>query len=227
MSTPTELDALARKTQQAYYEDGLADLFMGVLFLGLASLFTLIAHNIIIYVILILTLNPLFYGPLIEAAKRRWVYPRAGYVKPKPLDEPSTRKVLLALVPLLSIVILPPVIFFLISGFAGLFFWLTWIAPAMFGFLIALGFVLLARKYHITRYYLFALLLPVIGGIVPWLNLSVPTAYAAFFTTLALQTATIGLCALLSGTVLFVRFLHRYPVESIEPAEGENSNALL
>jgi len=28
MSTSTELDAIALKVQQAYYEDGLADLFM-------------------------------------------------------------------------------------------------------------------------------------------------------------------------------------------------------
>lgn len=226
MSTSTELDAIALKVHQAYYEDGLADVFMGVIFLGLASMFTLLAHHITFLVFMIITLNPLFYGALIEAAKRRWVYPRAGYVKPKPLEEMSTRGVLLILVLISSIVILPPVVLFIISGYAGLFFWLIWIAPPGFGLTIAIAPFILARKYHITRYYLFAILLPVIGVIVPWLNLSVPNAYAAFFTTFAIQTAIIGLLALLSGTILFLQFLHRYPVEPKDLAEGENPHAL-
>ena len=227
MSTSTELDAIALKVQQAYYEDGLADLFMGVIFLGLASLFTLLAHHVTFLVFMIILLNPLFYGPLIEAAKRRWVYPRAGYVKPKQLEETSTRGVLLILLLIVSIVIIPPVILFILSGYAGLFFWLIWIAPPGFGLLIAIGPFFLAYRYHLTRYYLFAILLPVIGVIVPWLNLSVPNAYAAFFTTFAIQTAIIGLLALLSGTVLFLRFLQRYPVEPTDHVEGENPHALV
>lgn len=224
MSTSTELDKLALKVQQTYYQDGLADLFMSVIFLGLAATVTLLAHNITFLVFMIITLNPLFYAPLIEAAKRRWVYPRVGYVKPKAIQETSTRGVLLIIVPIASILILPPVALFIISSFAGLFFWLIWIAPIAFGLLIAIGPFFIARKYHIIRYYLFALLLPIIGIIVPWLNLSVPNAYAAFLTTLAIQTAIIGLLALFSGTVLFLQFLHRYP---IEPTEGDNPHALI
>ena len=226
MSTSTELDKIALKVQQAYYEDGLADLFMGVIFLGLASLFTLLAHNITFLVFMIVMLNPLLYGHLIKVAKRRWVYPRAGYVKPKPFQETSTRGVLLILVLMASILILPPVVLFIISGYAGLFFWLAWIAPFGFGLMITIGLFILAHRYHLTRYYLFAILLPVIGFIVPWLNLSFPNAYAAFFTTLAIQTAIIGLLALFSGTVLFLQFIHRYPVEPTDPAEGENLHAL-
>ncbi|MFW9831171.1 MAG: hypothetical protein ACFFD8_05305 [Candidatus Thorarchaeota archaeon] len=227
MSTSTELDKLALKVQQVYYADGLADIFMGVIFLGLASLFTLLAHAITFLWVIIITLNPLLYTPLIEAAKRRWVYPRVGYVKPRPLEETSIRGALLALVLIVSILILPPVVLFIISSYTGLFFWLTWIAPIGFGLMIAIGPFILARKYHITRYYLFAILLPVIGVIVPWLNLSVPNAYAAFFTTFAIQTVIIGLLALLSGTVLFFQFLHRYPVEPTEPIEGDNPHALI
>jgi len=226
MSTSKELDAIALKVQQAYYEDGLADLFMGVIFLGLASVFTLLAHNVTFLVFMIILLNPLIYSHLIEVAKRRWVYPRVGYVKPKPIEEMSTRGVLLILVLVASIVLLPPVVLFIISGYAGLFFWLIWVAPVGFGLAIAIGPFFLARRYHLARYYLFALLIPVIGVIVPWLNLTVPNAYAAFFTTFAIQTAIIGLLALFSGTVLFLQFLHRYPVEPTDPAEGENPHAL-
>jgi hypothetical protein len=226
MSTSTELDAIALKVQQAYYEDGLADLFMGLIFLGLASAFTLLAHHITFLVFMIVLLNPLIYGHLIEVAKRRWVYPRAGYVKTKAFQETSTRGVLLILVLIASIVILPPVVLFILSGYAGLFLWLIWIAPSGFGLLIAIGLFILARRYHLTRYYLFAILLLVIGVIVPWLNLSVPNAYAAFFTTFAIQTAIIGLLALVSGIVRFLQFLHRYPVEPTDPAEGENPHAL-
>ncbi|MFX1510188.1 MAG: hypothetical protein ACFFBR_07800 [Promethearchaeota archaeon] len=225
METTTKLDELARKVQRAYYEDGLADLFMGIIFLGIASLCTLLAYNVTFLWIIILTLNPLFYLPLIERAKQRWVYPRAGYVKPKPYQKMSTRVVVLILVFAIILLFLPPMALFLLSSYAGLFFWLIWIAPVTMSVLISIGPFVIAHRYHIGRYYLFALLLPVIGVIVPWLNLSFPSAYAAFFTTLAIQTAVFGLLGLLSGTVLFLRFLHRYPVESIDPAEGENLHA--
>jgi hypothetical protein len=91
--------------------------------------------------------------------------------------------------------------------------------------MISIGPFFIARKYHIRRYYLFGLLFPVIGVIVPWMNLSVPTAYAAFFTTIAIQSAVTGLLALLSGTALFLRFLHRYPIEPAEFPEGETPHA--
>ncbi|MHA2426452.1 MAG: hypothetical protein ACXADB_00230 [Candidatus Hermodarchaeia archaeon] len=226
MSNSLELDAIALKVQQVYYEDGLADLFMGVIFLGLASVFTLLAHHITFLVFMIILLNPLIYGHLIEVAKRRWVYPRAGYVKHKAFEEISTPGVILILALVVTILILPATVLFIISSYSGLFLWLIWIAPFGFGLLISIGLFIIARKYHITRYYLFALLLPVIGAIVPWLNLSFPNAYAAFFTTFAIQTATTGLLALFSGTVLFLQFINRYPVEPTDPDEGENLHAL-
>ena len=222
MSSSTELDTIARKVQQVYYADGLADIFMGVIFLGLASVFTLLAEHITFLVFMIILLNPLIYGALIERAKQRWVYPRAGYVKPKSLQETSTTGALLVLVAIGCLLLLCAVVLFISSGYTGLFFWLIWLAPAGFGSMIAIGPFLIARKYHLVRYYLFAILPPLIGAIIPWLHLSFPTAYAAFFTTFAIQTAVVGLLALLSGTVLFLRFLHQHPVEPSETVEGEN-----
>jgi hypothetical protein len=226
MQTSTELNAIARKVQQAYYEDGLADIFMGVLLLGLAAFITLLAYHIYFLVFMILALNPLFYIPLIERAKQRWVYPRAGYVKPKPLQETSTRGAVLVLFAIVLLVIIPAVTFFILSSYTGLFFWLVWMAPATLGLLISIGPFFIAYKYHIARYYLFAVLPPPIGAIVPWLNLSFPSAYAAFFTTLAIQFAIVALLALFSGIVLFLRFLRRYPVEPTDSAEGEKPHVL-
>jgi len=228
MSNSTELDTLALKVQQAYYADGLADLFMGFILAGLAALFTLLAYNIIFLLwLFIIALNPLIYGNLIERAKQVWVYPRAGYVKPKSYEETNTRGALLVLAVIGFLLLLSAVVSFILSGYSGLFLWLIWLAPAGFGLMIAIGPLIIARKHHLARYYLFALLPPIIGAIVPWLHFSFPTPYAAFFTTVAIQTAIIGLLALCSGTFLFLRFLHRYPVEPIDPAEGENPHALL
>jgi len=228
MSTSTELDTLALKVQQAYYADGLADLFMGFILLGLAALFTLLAYNITFLLwLFIITLNPLIYGNLIERAKQVWVYPRAGYVKPKSYEETSTRGALLVLAVIGFLLLLTAIVLFILSGYAGLFLWLIWLAPTGFGLMVAIGPLIIARKHHLTRYYLFALLPPLVGVIIPWLHLSFPTPYAAFFTTVAIQTAIIGLLALCSGTFLFLRFLHRYPVEPIAPVEGENPHALL
>ena len=226
MSTAQELAKLARQVQQAYYEDGLADIFLGVIFLGLAAFFTLLASGITFLWIMILALNPLFFIPLIERAKQRWVYPRAGYVKPKPLPETNTCKALLVLTSGVLLLILPALGLFLVSGYAGLFFWLSWIAPTTFGLLMSIGLFYIAYKHHITRYYLFAVILPLIGAIVPWLDLSFSSAYAAFLTTLTFQFAITSLFALFAGTVLFLRFLHRYPIEATDAAEGETLYAL-
>lgn len=227
MSTSTELDELALKTQQAFYEDGLADLFLGAILLLVAALFLLISHSVIFLVFAILILNPIFLKALIDKAKQRWVYPRAGYVEPKPLHNPTRRDNLLGVALILTLLFAPILILSVLYSYTGLIIWINWVAPVSLGLLFSIGPVIVARKYHIYRYYLFAILPPLVGLIIPWLNLTFPTIYAALFTTLAIQLSIVGILALLSGTVLFLRFIHRYPIELTELSEGDSTNALL
>jgi hypothetical protein len=224
MSTAIELDELAIKVQQAFYADGLADIFLGGILLLLAALILLISHSVIFVVISIVIFNPIFYKTLIDKAKHRWVYPRAGYVKPKPLQTPTRRDNLLGVALILTLLLGPIIALFLLQSYAGIFLWVTWLVPVSLGLLISIGPFIVARKYHIYRYYLFAILPPLIGVVIPWFNLPFPSLYAAIFATLAIQLSIVGLIALLSGTVLVLRFIYRYPTE---PTDGDNTNAPL
>lgn len=219
-----ELDALALKAQQSFYEDGLADIFMGGILLLVAVLILLISHFTFFLVFAIVIFNPLIYKALIDKAKQRWVYPRAGYVQPKPLHTPTRRDNLLGVALILTLLFAPILILFVSYSYPGLIIWVTWVAPVSLGLLFSIGPFIVARKYHIYRYYLFAILPPLLGLIIPWLNLSFPSIYVAYFTTLAIQLSIAGLIALLSGTVFFLRFIQRYPIEL---TDGDSTNALL
>jgi hypothetical protein len=222
-----ELDELALKTQQAFYADGLADIFIGGILLLLAALILLISHSVIFLLIALVIFNPIFYKALIDKAKQRWVYPRAGYVTPKPLQTPTRRDNLLGVALILTLLFGPILVLLASFSYPGLFIWVSWIVPVSLGLLFSIGPFFVARKYRIYRYYLFALLLPLIGLIVPWLNLNFPSVYAAILTTIAIETSLVGILALLSGIVLLFRFIHRYPIEPIELAEGESAHAPL
>lgn len=227
MSTSMKLDELALKAQQAFYADGLADIFIGGILLLVAALILLISHSVIFLVIALVIFNPIFYKALIDKAKQRWVYPRAGYVTPKPLQTPTRRDNLLGAALILTLLFGPILVLLASFSYPGLIIWVSLIAPVSLGLLFSIGPFLVARKYRIFRYYLFALLPPLIGFIIPWLNLSFPSVYAAVFTTIVIETGFVGILALLSGIVLLLRFIHRYPIEPTELAEGESINALL
>ncbi|MFW9986197.1 MAG: hypothetical protein ACFFDJ_06520 [Candidatus Odinarchaeota archaeon] len=224
MLTSTELDELALKVQQVFYADGLADIFMGGILLLLATLILLISHSAFFVVFVIVIFNPIFYKALIDKAKHRWVYPRAGYVKPKPLQSPTRRDNLLGVALILTLLFGPILVLFASFSYPGLIIWMTWVAPVSLSLLISIGPFFVARKYHIYRYYLFAILPPLLGLIIPWLTLSLPSIYVTYFITFAIQLSIVGLIALLSGTILFLRFIHRYPTEL---TDGDRTNALL
>jgi hypothetical protein len=226
MSTPTELDAVARKVQQTFYADGLADIFLGGILLLLAAVLLLVSRSIVFLVFAIVLLNPILLKALNDKAKQRWVYPRAGYVQLKPFQDPNRRDTLLGLALILALWLGPIIVLILLYSITGITLWVAWIVPISSGLLLSIGPFLVARKYQIYRYYLFAILPPLIGVIVPWLNLPFSSPYAASVTTFVIQTSIVGLLALLTGIVLLVRFIHRHPIEPTELPEGEHHHAL-
>jgi hypothetical protein len=226
-SLSAELDTLALRVKQACFEDGLADIFMGGILLLLAFALFAVRVSIVFVIFFIVFVNPLFLSRILQAAKERWVYPRVGYVKPKEFQETNQRNSLLALALILSIIFVPLIALVALYNFTGLVTWLVWIAPVSLGVLLAIGPFIAARKYRLKRYYLFAILLPLIGFVIPWLNLSFVSIYVALLTTLVIEFTIVGTLALLSGAVLFLRFIRRYPVESTDLIQGDNDNAFL
>lgn len=238
MESTQELDELALRVKQTYYHDGLADLFLGG-FLLLFSVFFLALfemHIIPIDTSTALIILPgvfcsfglvLGFAYLIEAAKKRWVYPRTGYVKVLPLQESTRRDNILSAVLILTILFGPLIVTVLFLGPQGLDVLVTWVIPVSLGTLLGIGPMLVARKYQLKRYYLFAVLPALMGLLVPLLITSIVSIYARLFFTLAVELATVGSLAGLSGLVLFFRFLRRYPIEPVDIQEGDTPSALL
>ena len=80
--------------------------------------------------------------------------------------------------------------------------------------MMAFGPFWLGQTYGLVRGYVFAALL-VLGGIaIPVLGIA--TGYDA----VGLECLLLGLLSLISGGILFARFLRRYPVEEALDASG-------
>ncbi len=238
MESTRELDNLARRVQQTYYEDGLADLFMGAFMLLFAVVLLAVSElhaSPSSPSVAIIILPPIFssfalsclFAYLIEAAKKRFVYPRAGYVKVKPLQEGTRRDNIAGLILILTILLGPIIVAVVLAGLPGMIFWLNWVAPVSLGILLGIGPMIVARKYHLKRYYLFAVLPAIIGLLAPWVPTGIPSIYAVFFLTFGIELAAVGSLAAISGLVLFLRFLLRYPIEPVDIEEGDNPSAIL
>ncbi len=238
MDATRELDELALRVKQTYYQDGLADLFMGG-FMLLFAVFLAAAWEIHTFPTSLSTaliiLPPTFsafalmflFAYLIEAAKKRWVYPRTGYVKLQHFEESTRRDSLLGLLLILTLLFGPLLVTVVFFGPLGLDALVCWGVPVSLGLLLGIGPMLVARQYQLKRYYVFAALPGIIGLLLPWFITSMASIYARLFFTLAIELATVGALAALSGLVLFFRFLRRYPVEPVDLQEGDAPSALL
>jgi hypothetical protein len=238
MDSTQELDELALKVKQTYYQDGLADLFMGG-FMLLFAVFLAAAWEIQMLPTSLSTapviLPPIFvsfalmflFAYLIEAAKKRWVYPRTGYVKLQPVEEATRRDSILGILLILSLLFGPLIFTAVFFGPLGLDALVSWGIPVSVGLLLGIGPMVVARKYQLKRYYIFAVLPGIIGLVLPWFITSMVSIYARLFFTLAIELATVGFIAALSGLVLFFRFLRRYPVQPVDLKEGDVPSALL
>ena len=67
---------LKHRIQQSVFEDGLTELMIGAYLFLLGWIIQINTYLVVFSVFLIFLMNPLF-----EKAKKRYIYPRAGFVK--------------------------------------------------------------------------------------------------------------------------------------------------
>ncbi len=200
MGQPVTGDPLrwAEDTLRHYWsEDGLADILVGLFLMAYAWLFAYGQRNgaawAKVLLILLVLLMAWQMRAVVDALKRRWVYPRVGYARPRPLPRATrlTRGAGVALAALLVLGLLmaleppPGVTCLLTTGLmAGLWAWI-------------------GLRHGTTRHLLLA---AVSVGWGLW-HLARPGLACDL---LALLLWTGALTALL-GVLAFARFLHRYP----------------
>lgn len=168
--------------------------------------------------VLFILLAVFFAKPFIEHIKKRYIYPRAGYIK-LPGDPKATGKgIAIAVVIYIVLLIGAMWISILVMGTEnGLDFFLTYIVPPASGFMFAIGPYWLGQTYGLVRGYVWAVLF-LLGGIaMPVFQIS--SGYEA----VGLLCTVMGLLILATGTIMFVRFIRKYPPEPAEIEGAENA----
>jgi hypothetical protein len=199
---------IEQKSYRELMQDGITETLLGLVLLvfpGIIHRSSLVPIFVVFYII--------FMPYLIEGFRKRYVYPRIGYVKLKE-EEPPKLSLGVAMVVLLIFV---SVIVFLYSfsiGLIDMYFIWRWL-PTVFGFITWGPSIYLKEKTGQNRFYLLGTLMTV-TGIVISLSPSIPADIA-----LITYMVSWGLFFLVLGLVRFLLFIRKYPV--IDTPEDDSS----
>lgn len=202
MAEKIDLKQVERNLFHDFFEDGLIDMMFGVYFLFVGLLLPqhggLVAFPILLIV---------FFAPLLQALKKRFTYPRTGYVAfrqgdPGPVPWFILGSLVLGLVALVAVLVAVGVI-------TDPGRWYRWM-PIFFGIWLAGMFLGLGLRGRLLRYHVVAGVALAGGPLAALLPLNGKLANVGLFF------AAVGAVLLACGIVAFVRFLRNYPI----PIEG-------
>jgi len=207
MSVEINLNEIERRANYAAFQDGLMEIFMGfflITFGGCMATGKGIMVPFMVFVIFIA-------NPILKRIKERHIYPRVGYVKLPQEDETETKGIGIAAVIFIVFLLSSLGVTIWIMGTnTGMEFWMRYILPPSTGFMMAIGPYWLGQTYGLARGYVFAALFLLSGIFVPVLGI------ASGYKAVGLICSFMGVITLTTGTIMFTRFLRKYPA-----AEGE------
>ena len=206
MRQQVDLKEIEQKTFRDSQQDGLLELVMGICMVAMA---TRLLSPILVFM---LALPFLLFKPVLEALRKRFTYPRIGYVKLIP-DKPKEVIGAIFLVTLIVLAIMA-VAFVLFGNVRDFNLWMKWL-PIWGGTVLAGMFSSFASKSGSARYYVYALW-SLISGFV----LSIPD-FEPVETGVLLYFLVMGGLLIPCGLVLFIRFLHKYPQPAKEVNNGK------
>ena len=195
MTKPTDLNDLEERTWRSRFEDGLADVMLGIAILALgAGMHPDLA--------LLGAVGPALAIMLWRPLHRRFVEPRLGYVEfgRKRLDEARRRLLLMTAASAVSVLAGLGLWAAHALGSGGFEAWLRGLGPLPFAFSLAALVAVAARLLRLARGYGYA-------------GLIVLLAVAAHLAGIGLRVALVGAGAivLVAGAVVLGRFLGRHP----------------
>ena len=208
-----DLRKIERRLFRSSLQDGLAELFAGIylIVVGFAM-----AVNVAFVAIVIVFGLP-WMKRSVESLKRRYTYPRMGYVSFRESEEPADGKRAAWLVLGLLVFYLTFLIgsFFLttqIMGYeAGRTFWYTRVPSGILGIGLSACGIVPAYLYGVRRWYAFGVLALASGFLVPLVP-GLPSGSEGFRILLGLQFTSLGIVAGLTGLVLFLHFVRNNAV---------------
>ena len=202
MTEMINLEKLERNIYRYYFQDGIVDVLFGAWFL----LVGLPIGSVGPFIVLIV-----FLAPLVKGLKKRFTYPRTGYVElregdPQPLPRFILGSLVLGLVALLATLIAT-------GDIADAARWYRWM-PIFFGIWMAGIFLGLALRAGVVRYGIIAGVALVGGPAATLLRLPGKLANIGLFLTV------VGALMLVCGVVTFVRFLRKHPLPEQGASDG-------
>jgi hypothetical protein len=196
MSGQIDVREMERRVFAESQQDGLLELVMGICMIGISTrLFSRV-------LVVMLVLPVILFAPLLETMRRRFTYPRTGYVKLIP-DKPGH---VVGGILIVSVVVLAVLAVVLLGlGKVGDFdLWLRW-CPFWGGTVLAGMFSSFASRSGANRNYIFAAWSFVAGIVLSALEFdTVETGTLLYF-------AVMGGLLIPFGLVRFVTFLREHP----------------
>jgi hypothetical protein len=212
MSQNLDLKEIERRVHQSVFQDGLIEIMMGGFLLIAGASLVMEMKWIPLISLLVIFLG----NPLLERAKRRYIYPRIGYVKLRPEREASPKGIVVAVI-VFVVILLGSGLFTLAMGKdRDWAFWFRYFLPGSTGFMLAIGPFWLGETYGVRRGYVFAALFLLSGIAIPVLGI------ASGYEAVGLECLVVGVISLISGVIMFIRFLRKVPVVPEEASYGSN-----
>jgi hypothetical protein len=202
-SSKTDLGRIEQKVYLSYHQDGLLDIFIGLFILG----FGMSMANLPVFIpSLLWTMCILYFWP----ARKFVSYPRMGYARFSPERKAREKKKLISLAILLYIPVIGTII--IMKGFPS-FGWAIWLkeheilfSEVMAAVLVSAGAILSGVK----RLYVYA-----------GLTMMVYANHYLLKTPPHLFFVSLGIVILVSGIVMLIRFLRKYPkMEEVSYGKG-------
>jgi len=202
MNEYQDLKMIEQESYRESMQDGLTEVLLGLIFLAFPFLLfesSFIAIFVVFYII--------FMPPGIEAFRKKYTYPRIGYVKLHE-DEPPKLSLGVAMVVLLIFIMIISVLYGVYTDLIDRYFIYRWL-PAVFGFIMWGPSLYLKDRTGQNRYYLFGLLMSVTGILIG----------LADFATVQIQgtlyMVSWGAAFFVLGLLRFLIFIRKYPILEI------------
>jgi len=203
-----DLKDIEQRAWRVYMQDGLVEIMIGVIFFLASGAFHTSSTSVF------LVLFPTIFGPnIIEAIRKRYTYPRIGYVKLQS-DDPKKTAMGIFLYMVAVIAIMAVVLYLLFgSGTWAPYLFYQWL-PTVVGAMLVGAMTYTKSKSGDARYYAYALVALAIG-VAFSLHRFEPVKRGVTLYLLLLS----GIMAV-TGLARFVVFLRNHPL----PPEPESSH---
>jgi hypothetical protein len=200
-----DIEKIEKRTVQSFYEDGLTEIALGLIFLLLGGYFfaqavapegSALSSVLSVLFVLVIVSAGFLVSLILRFLKRRVTYPRTGYMTFKKKEVSRKRRFATALIGALM------------GGFIAVLYQLSpsvkTLLPALNGLLLAFVFALIAHRVGLVRAYILAAASAVIG-------FALTVAGIGDIKGVSLYYGLFGAALIVSGVAALAVYLRRYP----------------